>query len=246
MTKSDTGNRRSHTSSPSGMMCRIVELVIVLAVAGHAQGEGVPAAYPKMAPIEQYLMSQDAEVALARSAAPESISKDAGVMVLDRQGYELVIKGSNGFVCAVQRSWTATLDDPNFWNPKLRAPTCFNASAVRSFLPRVILRTKVILAGKSKEQLSAEMKAAFEANQIPAIEPGAVAYMLSKQGYLGDQAGHWRPHFMIYVPEGELAGWGANLQSSPVLGASDHTDRVTTLFVPVLKWSDGSADHESH
>ena len=244
MKKSETGSRRSpaHTSFPAGMMSGIVRSMIVLAVAVPAQAQGVGAPYPKMAAIDQYLMTQDAEVALARSAAPESISKDADILVLDRHGYRMAIKGHNGFVCAVQRSWTASLDSPDFWNPKLRAPTCFSASAARSFLPRVIIRTKVVLAGKTKEQLSGEMKAAFEANQIPAIEPGSIAYMLSKQGYLGDQVGHWHPHIMIYVPDGELAGWGANLQGSPVLGASDHTDRVTTLFIPVLKWSDGSAD----
>ncbi|HLK68390.1 MAG TPA: hypothetical protein VKU19_33390 [Bryobacteraceae bacterium] len=248
MTKLKTASWRSlaHPSFRAGIVSRIVESLIVLAVAGHCQAQGVGASYPKMAALDQYLMTQDAEVALARSAAPESISKDAEILVLNQHGYGTVIKGRNGFVCAVQRSWTASLDDPGFWNPKLRAPTCFNASAARSFLPRVIRRTELVLAGKSKEQLSSEMKAAFEAKQIPAIEPGSIAYMLSKQGYLGDQAGHWHPHIMVFAPEGELAGWGANMPSSPVFGGSDHTDRVTTLFIPVLQWSDGSADSSSH
>jgi hypothetical protein len=226
---------------PVGMVSAIVATIIVLAVAKQTCAQSTDVPYPKMAPIDQCLMTQDAEVALARSAAPRSISKDADVLVLDRHGYRTAINGRNGFTCAVQRSWTAGVDDPDFWNPKLRAPICFNASAVRSYLPRVIKRTKVVLAGKSKEQLSGEMKAAFEANQIPAIEPGSMAYMLSKEGYLGDQAGHWHPHIMIYVPEGEPTGWGANLLGSPIFGASDHTDRVTVFFVPVLKWSDGSA-----
>jgi hypothetical protein len=71
-----------------------------------------------MADIEQYLMTQEAEVALARSAAPESVAKDADVLVLDRHGYQTASQGSNGFVCLVQRSWSAGLDDPDFWNPK--------------------------------------------------------------------------------------------------------------------------------
>jgi hypothetical protein len=232
----------AYTRFSPGIGSTIVAAIIVLAVAKQAQAQSAGVPYPKMAAIDQYLMMHDAEVALARSAAPESISKDAEVLVMDRDGYRTAIKGRNGFVCAVQRSWTARLDDPDFWNPKLRAPICFNASAARSYLPRVIQRTKVVLAGKTKEQLSGEMKAAFEANQIPAIEPGSMAYMLSKQGYLGDQAGHWHPHIMIYVPEGEPAGWGANLPGSPIFGASDHTDRVTVFFIPVSKWSDGSAD----
>ena len=237
----------AHTGFPATLAFTIVASIAVLAL---AQAQGAAATpYPKMAAIDQYLMAEDAEVALARSAAPESISKDADVLVLDRNGYRTTVKGRNGFVCAVQRSWTADLDDPDFWNPKLRAPTCFNAAAARSILPRVIRRTTVILAGKTKEQLSAEMEAAFEANQIPAIEPGSMAYMLSKQGYLGDQAGHWHPHVMIYIPQGEPAAWGANLPGSPIFAASDKTDRVTVFFIPVLRWSDGSpdaGDHASH
>jgi hypothetical protein len=77
--------------------------------------------YPSMAPLEQYLMHRDAEIALARSAAPESISGDAEIMVLTRKSFETAVKGKNGFVCIVQRSWSAGKDDPDFWNPKLRA-----------------------------------------------------------------------------------------------------------------------------
>src|SRR4030095_13825721 len=103
-----------------------------------------------MAPIEHYLMDRNSEIALARSAAPESISRDAEVLVLGRHGYETAIKGNNGFVCIVQRSWTAEIDDPDFWNPKLRAPICFNAAAARSYLPLTIKKTELILAGRTK------------------------------------------------------------------------------------------------
>jgi hypothetical protein len=226
----------------AGTASAIVALGVVLAVANQAGAQSAAAPYPKMAALDQYLMTRDAEVALARSAAPESISKDADVLVLDRQGYQTAIKGGNGFVCAVLRSWTAGIDDPNFWNPKLRGPICLNSAAVRCFLPRVVKRTNLVLAGKTKEQLSDEMKAAFEAKEIPAIEPGAMGYMLSKQGYLDDQAGHWHPHVMIYVPPAEATEWGANLTGSPVLGSSDATDRLSVFFIPVGKWSDGSAD----
>jgi len=232
----------AHTEVPAVMAAAMVALIIVIPANEVLRAQTAGGAYPKMAAIDEYLMDADAEAALARSAAPESVSKDAEVLVLDRTGYRTAIQGHNGFVCAVQRSWTAGVDDPEFWNPKLRAPTCFNAAAARSFLPRVIMRTRLVLAGKSIEQLCAEMKAAFDANQIPPIEQGAMAYMLSKQGYLNDRAGHWRPHVMVYVPEREPAWWGANLPGSPVFGTADKTDRVTTFFIPVARWSDGSAD----
>jgi hypothetical protein len=249
MVEFDTRNRRSLACSrlagsrlAAGMAYAMIAAIAVLAMEKQACAQSAGAAYPKMAAVDRYLMTEQEEVALARSAAPESVSKDAEVWVLDRHGYQTAVKGHNGFVCAVQRSWTAPVDDPEFWNPKLRAPTCFNAPATRSFVPRIVKRTTLALAGKTKEQLAGEMKAAFERKEIPAIEPGAMAYMLSKQGYLNDRAGHWHPHVMIFMPQEEPAGWGANLPSSPIFAATDQTDRATTFFIPVAKWSDGSAD----
>ncbi|MGB6470157.1 MAG: hypothetical protein WBE88_04815, partial [Candidatus Acidiferrales bacterium] len=128
-------------------------LVVVLGAAWKAQAQEVKSPYPSMAPLDQYLMAPNAEIALARSAAPESISQDAEVMVLGRHGYEIAVKGKNGFVCMVERSWTAGIDDPEFWNPKLRGAICFNAPAARSYLPLTIKKTESVLAGRSKAQM---------------------------------------------------------------------------------------------
>src|ERR1700688_688122 len=117
-------------------------LVVGLAAAGQAEAQDVKAPYPNMAPLDQYLMERNAEIALARSAAPESISRDAEVRVLGQHGYETAVKGKNGFVCVVQRSWTAGIDDPDFWNSSLRAPICFNPPAARSYLQLEIKKTE--------------------------------------------------------------------------------------------------------
>ncbi len=234
--------KRNASFLTNATLSAIIGAMVILAVAKPSGAQSAAVPYPKMAAIDQYLMTQDAEVALARSAAPESISRDADVLVLDQHGYRTAIKGANGFVCMVQRSWTAEIEDPDFWNSKLRAPTCFNAPAARSCLPRVLKRTTLVLAGKTKEQMAAGIKAAFDANQIPAIEAGAIGYMLSKQGYLNSRDAHWHPHIMIFVPQGEGTGWGANLPGSPIFGSTDHTDRLSVFYIPVPKWSDGSAD----
>ena len=194
-----------------------------------------------MAPLDQYLMARDAEIALARSAAPDSISKDAEILVLGQHGYETAVKGKNGFVCIVERGWTAGSDDPSFWNPKLRGPLCLNAAAVRSYLPRTIKKTDLILAGRSKAQMFEGLRAALDKKEVPAIEPGAICYMLSKQGYLSDTDGHWRPHLMFFVPDTDPEAWGAGLPGSPVIGFKDALDRFTLFMVPVGKWSDGTA-----
>ena len=219
-------------------------LVGVLGAAWQTHAQDSKTSYPSMAPLDQYLIADaNAEMVLARSAAPDSISRDAEVMVLGRRGYETVVKGKNGFVCMVQRSWAAGIDDPDFWNPKLRSPVCLNAPAARSFLPLVIKRTELILAGRSKDQMFAAIQAAIDRKKLPAQESGAMCYMMSKQGYLSDRDGRWHPHLMFFVPLTEPAVWGAGLPGSPVVAAfTDTPERLTVFLIPVAKWSDGTAD----
>jgi hypothetical protein len=217
-------------------------LVVVLGTAWHAQAQNAKAPYPSMAPLDQYLMERDAEIALARSAAPESISQDAEVMVLGRHGYETAVKGKNGFVCIVERSWTSPIDDPGFWNPKGRAPICFNPPAARYNVPLTIKKTELVLAARSKDQMLEAIQAAFDKKELPALESGAMCYMLSKQGYLNDRDGHWYPHLMFFVPLMEPAAWGTGLPGSPVVAAfTDTPERMTVFLIPVGHWSDGTA-----
>jgi len=198
--------------------------------------------YPSMAPIEQYRAKNVAdEIALARSAAPPSISSDAEVLVFGSRGYETAAKGKNGFVCFVERSWAAGFDSPDFWNPKLRAPNCFNASAARTELPRYLKRTEWVLAGASKEQMIERTRSAVADHSFKSPEPGAFSFMLSKGGYLGDGvAGPWLPHVMLFVPHGQAAAWGAGMEGSPILGQDGGEIESTLLFIPVRRWSDGS------
>ena len=218
-------------------------LIVMLGAAWQAHAQDTKTPYPAMAPVDQYLIADpNAEIVLARSAAPESIARDAEVMVLGRHGYEIAAKGKNGFVCLVERSWTAPIDDPNFWNPKLRGPLCLNAAAARTYLPLTIKKTEWILAGQSKAQMFESLKTALDKKELPMQEPGAMCYMLSKQQYLGDSAARWHPHVMFFVPQTEDVAWGANLAGSPVLANDDPEDRLTIFMVPVGKWSDGTAD----
>lgn len=202
-----------------------------------------PTAYPLMAPIEQYrIADRTAEIALARTAAPPSISAAAEVLVLGAHGYETAAKGTNGFVCFVERSWTAGFDDRQFWNPKLRAPNCFNPPAVRSVLPQYLRRTEWVLAGATRQQLIDKARAAFANRQFGPPEAGSFSLMLSKQGYVSDDAeGPWLPHVMFFVPPGQAAAWGAGLEGSPILGADGSSVEPTVLMIPVRRWSDGSA-----
>jgi hypothetical protein len=198
--------------------------------------------YPAMAPVEQYLAKSPAdEVALARTAAPPSVSADADVLVLGSRGYETAVKGKNGFVCFVQRSWAAGFEDPGFWNPKVSSPNCFNPAAARTELPQYLKRTEWVLAGATREQLIEKTRASVADHTFLRPEPGAFSFMLSKRGYVSDEsAGPWLPHVMLFVPHGQAALWGAGLEGSPILGQEGTDIESTVLFIPVRRWSDGS------
>ena len=217
-------------------------LVVMLGAGWQARAQDAKAPYPSMAPLDQYLMERNAEIALARSAAPQSISRDAEVAVLARHGYETALKGKNGFVCLVERSWMSGFDLPEFWNPKIRAPICYNPPAARSILPLIIRRTELVLAGQSQAQIIEGIKA-FDQKELPALEPGAMSFMMSSEQYLGDSNGHWVPHLMFYIPLSDPKVWGADLPGSPALllpqfqGAPEP---ITVFMIPVLKWSDGT------
>ena len=202
--------------------------------------------YPTMAPVDQYLMpDRNAEIALARTAAPSSISGDAQILVLGKEGYEVAVKGTNDFVCMVERGWDAAIGDPVFWNPKNRSPICLNAAAARSYLPISLLKAQLALSGKTQAQIGDALKAAFDEKKLPVIEPGAMCYMLSKEGYLNDAVGHWHPHVMFFAPLDMAKTWGANEDGSPIFSGDDVFARLTIFMIPVARWSDGSPDESA-
>jgi hypothetical protein len=211
-----------------------------------------PDPYPKMAPVDQYLMGKNAEIQLARSAAPDSISRDATILVLGRQGYETAVEGKNGFVCWVGRSWMGAFDWPEFWNPKVRAADCMNPQAARSIVPIALLRSRMVMAGRSKAEMVSALETAYEQKQLPELESGAMDYMMSKSAYLTDADGHNLPHLMFFTDGIDAKDWGSGAAGSPVMSApywffsSQEPSQMKGLppilvfLVPVAEWSDGT------
>ncbi|MGA7159696.1 MAG: hypothetical protein WBZ48_01760 [Bacteroidota bacterium] len=206
-----------------------------------AQTEADTVRYPAMAPLGQYLMSdRNSEIELARSAAPKSVSDKAEVMVLGPEGYTTAVKGTNGFLCIVERSWGAATDDAEFWNPNIRAPICFNASSRNRVVSIYLLKTKLVLAGKSRGEISQAVASALDKKEVPGLEPGAMCYMMSKQQYLNDEGKNWHPHLMFFVEGDGASSWGANLPGSPVIATNDSQERMTIFMIWAAQWSDGS------
>jgi hypothetical protein len=224
---------------------RAIVLAVIVSTALRIEAQASPQPSPQMGSIEVYLMeNKAAEISMARTAAPEAISRDATVLVFEKSGYETAVEGKNGFTCLVERSWMNPFDSPGFWNPKMRGPICYNPATVRTILPYTINRTKLALSGLSKEQIRESIAAAVAKNELAAPEAGAMSYMMSKTGNLGVGVGPWCPHLMFHIPRAEDASWGANMEGSPVLVADQYVnvpEPQTIFMVPVSHWSDGTA-----
>lgn len=174
--------------------------VLAGAVQPAMAGDGA-AGYTKMAPVEQYLMAdRNAEMALARTAAAASISRDAEV----------------------------------------RVPMYVNGPGAHSYLLRIVKETGWILDGQTKDELNRTVAAAIGKQELPAMEPGAMCYTMSKEGYAGDGTRHWPPHLMFFYSRTSPAIWGANLPDSPVIAVADPLEQMTQFVIAVQRWSDGT------
>jgi hypothetical protein len=151
---------------------------------------------------------------------------------------------SSGIVCIVGRSWTSAAD-ADFWNTKVRVPMCVNAAAARSYLLHFSKLTDMGLAGRTPAQMNEAISAAVARKELPPMEPGAMCYMMSKEGYGGDSSPHWPSHLMFFFTDADLASWGANLPSSPVVGVNDPVEHLTQFVLTVPQWSDGTQAGEA-
>jgi len=216
--------------------------IFVFGWAYEAMPQDAATHYLKMASVEQYLIAdRDAEIALARTAAPESIARDAEIQVLNRHGYEIAVKGKDGFVCFVGRGWSSAADE-DYWNPKVRVPICMNAPAARTYFLRITKITELALAGQTLAQVNDAIAAALARKELPPMEPGAMCFMMGKQGYGGDVAPHWPAHLMFFFSDTDPAIWGANLPGSPVTAVADPLEHMTQFVIQTHRWSDGTED----
>ncbi len=191
----------------------------------------------KYPPMSEYMMRQEDEIALAKSAAPEDISARATIEVLTSAGYEVVSQGDNGFVCMVMRGFTGA---PTFtpdelrglvYDAKTRAPICFNPQAAKTVLPYYELRTKLGMEGKSPYEIALAVQAAYASGGIPKRASVSFAYMWSADQILGP-AGHWHPHMMVYAPDYDNSMLGNNPFGSHLPGVGD--DAGTPFAVVVI------------
>jgi hypothetical protein len=210
-----------------------VAMLLAAVVSVSAQTE------PRYPPLSEYLMPQEQEIALARSAAPASISDHATIKVLTESGYEVASEGDNGFVCMVMRGWTAPTYTPAqfrdlVYEPTVLAPICFDPLASQTVLPYYELRTKLGMEGNTPDQIAAGVEAAYATGALPQRIGVSFAYMWSADQNLIPGVGAWHPHVMIFAPYYENATVGGNEFGSPLPQVSDDEGTpFTVVVIPV-------------
>jgi hypothetical protein len=220
------------------MNTRALVAISILVTASALRAQKAPDVTPYL------IADRAAEVALARTAAPSAISGNATVLVLTPKGYTEAARGSNGFTCLVMRSFAAAPGDPQFWNTHISAPHCFNPPASRTVLPAMLAQIDWALAGATPAELNARIKKAYAEKRFTMPADGAMAYMLSPQQHLSDDADpHWMPHLMFYFDRA-LKGttFGAGGFTSPIIDASgaDPNSPMQVIYIPIRTWSDGT------
>jgi hypothetical protein len=218
----------------------LVLLAILVSLAGSAawaQGRQSPS-------LSAYMMAPDAEIALARSAAPAHISGRATIKVLTPSGYQAAHEGDNGFVCMVMRGWGAPTYTPApfrdlVYDASVRAPICFDPGASRTVMPYYELRTRLGMEGKTPDQIADGIQAAYATGALPKRDGVAFAYMWSADQHLGPGAGHWHPHMMVFAPYYENSMLGGNPFGSVLPQLSD--DAGTPFAVVVIPVDDSLA-----
>jgi hypothetical protein len=210
----------------------ITRLFLMMAILG---GQAV-AQYPSL---REYMMPRDAEIALAKSAAPANISDHATIKVLTASGYEVVHQGNNGFVCMVMRGWAAPTYTPTqfrnlVYDATVRAPICFDPAASRTVMPYYELRSKLGMDGKTPDQIAESVQAAYVTGKLPKRESISFAYMWSADQSLGPGIGAWHPHMMIFAPYYENSMLGGNEFGHALPQVSDDAGTpFTVVVVPV-------------
>ncbi|MGH7517343.1 MAG: hypothetical protein ACREOC_07720 [Gemmatimonadales bacterium] len=139
------------------------------------------------------LLPRAEEIALARSAAPAEVSKDATVWVFTDSGYAVAEKGTNGVACYVGRSWVESIE-----------PHCFDAEGAATILPMEMRTVELRHRGMSHEEVEREIATGLSSGRFRTPRRPALSWMLSGAQQLVDDdgrpVGQWRPHLMIYYP----------------------------------------------
>jgi hypothetical protein len=155
---------------------------------------------------------ENIERELAVSAAPEHLRAGVTVYVYGAKGFTKAQTGTNGFTCLVNR-------DGFFYGSPAFKPTCWDAEGATSYVPVMLRVAELLAAGKSIEEIRAEIDAGFKAGRFHRPRRTGIAYMLagdvnleSSTGKIVSQA--FPAHYMIYAPGVTSADLGYSAEAA--------------------------------
>ena len=213
--------------------------VLTVLLAASLDAAAVAAQAAKYPPIDRYLMPREAEIALAKSAAPASLADHATIKVLTKSGYVVAREGDNGAVCMVMRGFSAPTYTPAqfrdlVYDPTVHAPICFTAPAARTAMPYYELRTKLAMEGKRPDEIAEALQSAYDRGELPRRDAVTFAYMWSAHQHLAPGIGAWRPHMMVFAPYYENSMLGGNEFGGPLPQVSDDAGTpFSVVLIPV-------------
>ncbi len=191
-------------------MKKIVTLILIAVASVGTLTMSLLALAPQDSEKIPAMLPRAQEVALAETAGPLHIVRDAAIYALEKDGYVLAREGTNGFTCLVLRSF-----------PGSQEPECYDAEGTATLLPRRLDEARFRAEGLTREQVSAKIAAGFEAGKYRAPRRPGIVYMLSCKNYVpiddtGSRIIHYQPHFMFYSPY---------LTNADIGGGSPENDR---------------------
>jgi hypothetical protein len=174
------------------------------------------------------LLPREREIALARSAAPPAVSREATVMVLTERGFEVAVPGTSDVTCVVNRS-----------HPRSLEPHCFDAEASATILPIELRRTELLREGTSAEKIDQEIAAGLLSGRYRLPRRPAMSYMMSPEQVLytdeGAKVGRWQPHLMIYYHHLTSADLGLSGEPSTAAAMVVDEGRAVSNIMIVVK-----------
>jgi hypothetical protein len=184
---------------------------------------------PPTAPMN---LSRADEIRYAKSAAPAEISKDAKVWVLENGHYVVAEQGTSGMACVVGRN-----------SPTSFEPQCGDAEADATVLAISRFRTEQRIAGKSQDEIKAQVDSGMASGQFRSPKRPALVYMASSSQVLTDPAGKVRsrfmPHLMVYYPFMKTSSMGiVASKSMDVPGVVQEDTPMSALVVVMRDWVD--------
>ena len=187
--------------------------------------------------------SDSAEVALALTAAPASLTVGAEVYVWHDGHFVKARTGSSGVACMVSRD--ARVDGV--------FPMCFDPEAARTQMPEQMMRTELCSRRLADTTIRRQMETAYATGALHYPTTPAIIYMMSSHQLLTTSdatgthlIGAWRPHVMIYLPHASAAQFALGAQNAAGPLSAPFVDAGgVQLVVEVPHWVDSQVSPDS-